>query len=404
MLKQASLTLCFMLTSMCDWAQNDSICVFDGTVTNVPDGTVVYLGFPTPEYPGAYKPDIITTVIGGKFHFEEAIPVGNDCCVGIAKYGSDVNLYDFGVNVKLNPGMKTIITGNGTDATEWIAENDHPDQKEANIYRKYKKENLADYLALDAQLREANSKMYTAQYDAKNEKEVKAAVDEAKAINKQQKELKPKYFSVMSEFLKNRDFSPSYERELAMITQDAYYAEDEEKIDICRKLFEKVPNDYNSQDVYFIKKYLYPEFKSLKTGDQVKDFTLNDHDGKPHSILETLGKGKYLLLEIARKAYIGDIFDRPKEILKELASKYADKFDIVTLAISPKQMFDDKEFPREDWLELGLNETSPFDEIIGTYSPREESFIFISPEGKILGKCDSDKLSEEFKKYFPFAQ
>ena len=189
-----------------------------------------------------------------------------------------------------------------------------------------------------------------------------------------------------------------------MISQDAYCSDDEEKMNICRELFAKVPKDYMSQSIYFVKKYLYPEIKPLKAGDQVKDFTLNDHDGKTHSIMEYAGKGKYLLLESARKACTGEVLDRPKEYLKELHKKYADKFDVVTLAISPKEMFDDKEFPREDWLELGLNETSPFEEIMSTYFPKEERFVFISPEGKILAKCRPDKLNEEIKKCFPFVE
>ena len=390
----------FALCAIGGFAQNsanDSICVFDGNVTNVPDGTVVYLWLPNPEYPEAIIPDTITTVKGGRFHFEKAITAWNECAVSINRYNS-------GGRIKIAPGMKTVITGNGTDATEWIAENDHPDQKEANIYKRYKQEKLADYLALDVQINAATTKMYIAQFDTQNAEEAKAALDEAKAIRKQQKEFFPKYFSAMSEFLKNRDFSPSYELELIMITQDAYFAEDEEKMNVCRELFAKFPKDYNSQDAYQIKQWLYPPYKPLKAGDQAKDFTLNDHDGKPHRILETLGKGKYLLLETARKACEGAKVDRPKVMLKELASKYADKFDIVTLAISPKEMFDMKEFPREDWLELGLNETSPFEEIQGTYFPKEERFIFISPEGKILAKCGSDKLNEEFKKNFPFVE
>ena len=338
-----------MLCGMGCWAQNskDSVCVFDGTVTGVPDGSVVFLSLPVHERPGVYRSDSITTVKGGKFHFEKVIPAGDDCSVSIGRFGT-------GVKIKLNPGMKTVITGNGMDAGEWIAANDHPDQKEA------------------------------------------------KRINEQKKTFGPKCFSVMSEFLKNREFSPSYELELAMIAQYAYYAEDEEKMNICRELFAKVPKDYMSQNIYFVKKYLYPPFKPLKAGDKAKDYTLNDHDGKPHSILETLGKGKYLLLETARKACTGEILDRPKEYLKELHKKYADKFDVVTLAICQKAIFDDKSFPREDWLELGLNETSPFEEIQGTYFPREERFIFISPEGKILAKCRPDKLNEELKKNFPF--
>ena len=398
-MKKSLFTSLLALCAIAGWAQNsakDSICVFDGTVTNVPDGTVVYLWLPNPEYPTAYLPDTTTTVTGGKFHFEKVISSG-DCGISIAKYS-------LGVRIKLNPGMKTVITGNGMDDAEWLAENEHPEQKEANIYKKYKQEKLADYLALDAQIRAASTKMYEAQYDAKNEKDAKAASDEAHRIAKQQKALQPKYFAVMSEFLKNRDFSPSYENELAMITQDAFFADDEARMDVCRKLFAKIPKDYESQAVYYMKKYLYPEIKPLKAGDQVKDFTLNDHDGKPHSIMEYAGKGKYLLLESARKACTGEILDRPKEYLKELHKKYADKFDIVTLAISPKEMFDDKEFPREEWLELGLNETSPFEEIMSTYFPKEERFIFISPEGKILAKCRQDKLNEELKKNFPFIQ
>ena len=402
-MKKSIITSMLMLCAMSGWAQgtktpvNDSICVFDGTVTGVPDGTVVYLALPIREHPGAYKPDTITTVKGGKFHFEKAIPAGDDCYVRVSKYGTMLN-------VKLNPGMKTVITGNGMEAEEWTAENDHPDQKEANIYKKYKKEKLADYLALNAQINAANAKMYEAQFDAKDEKKAKAASDEANRIAKQLRPLRLKYFNVMSEFIKNRDFSASYESELAMITQDAYYSDDEEKMNICRELFAKVPKDYMSQSIYYVKKYLYPEIKPLKAGDQVKDFTLNDHDGKPHSIMEYAGKGKYLLLESARKACTGEVLDRPKEYLKELHKKYADKFDVVTLAISPKEMFDDKEFPREDWLELGLNETSPFEEIMSTYFPKEERFVFISPEGKILAKCRPDKLNEEIKKCFPFVE
>lgn len=402
-MRRSIITSMLMLCAMSCWAHgaktsaNDSICVFDGTVTNVPDGTVVYLSLPVPEHNGRYRSDTITTVKGGKFHFEKAIPAGDDCSVAVSRTGS-------GLGIKLNPGMRTVISGNGMNAEEWIAENDHPDQKEANIYKKYKKEKLPDYLALEVQMHAATAKMYEAQFFAKDEKAAKAASDEANRIAKQLRPLRLKYFNVMSEFLKNRDFSPSYESELAMISQDAYYSDDEEKMNICRELFAKVPKDYMSQSIYFVKKYLYPPFKPLKAGDQVKDFTLNDHDGKPHSILETLGKGKYLLLETARKACTGEILDRPKEYLKEIHKKYADKFDIVTLAICQKEMFDDKKFPREDWLELGLNETSPFEEIQGTYFPREERFIFISPEGKILAKCGPDKLNEEIKKYFPFVE
>jgi hypothetical protein len=182
------ITSMLMLCAMSCWAHgaktsaNDSICVFDGTVTNVPDGTVVYLSLPVPEHNGRYRSDTITTVKGGKFHFEKAIPAGDDCSVAVSRTGS-------GLGIKLNPGMRTAISGNGMNAEEWIAENDHPDQKEANIYKKYKKEKLADYLALEVQMHAATAKMYEAQFDAKDEKKAKAASEEAKRINEQKKKF-----------------------------------------------------------------------------------------------------------------------------------------------------------------------------------------------------------------------
>ena len=386
-----------MLCSMGCWAQNskDSVCVFDGTVTGVPDGSAIYLSVPIPEHPGAYRPDSITCVKGGKFRFEKAMKQGDDCYVAVGRF-------NMGLNIKLTPGMKTTITGNGADASLWTAENNHPQQKESNVYAKYKKEKLADYLEIESKINAASAKLYTATTDEAK----KAVAEEAHHYGSQLKTLYTKYFSTMYEFIKNREFSPSYELETTVLTQLAFYKEkdNEDYMNKCRELFAKFPKDHNSQNAYMIKQWLYPSYKPLEVGDQAKDFTLNDHDGKPHSILETLGKGKYLLLETARKACEGAKVERPKEILKGLASKYADKFDVVTLAISPKQMFDDKEFPREDWLELGLNETSPFEEIMGTYAPKEERFIFISPEGKILGKCNPDKLNDKIKEYFPFVK
>ena len=40
-----------MLCAMSGWAQNakDSICVFDGTLTNVPDGTEIWVSVPNTE-------------------------------------------------------------------------------------------------------------------------------------------------------------------------------------------------------------------------------------------------------------------------------------------------------------------------------------------------------------------
>ena len=400
-MKKTVINILLVLCAMSGWAQgaessaNDSICVFDGTVTNVPDGSKIIVLTPHPEYSGAYIPDTITTVKAGKFHFEKAIHKGNDCHIFNDVCGGRP------LRINLCPGMKTTITGDGMESCTWTAENSCSYQKERNAYAIFKKEKLADYEALEYKHHLASKAMGC----ATTEDAQKAANDERHRIRELQKPLVEKYCTTMYEFIKNRDFSPIFVEELDELAYYAFNADDEKKMDEYRELYAKIPKDYNVSPVFDLKKMLYPDYKPLKAGDQVKDFVLNDHDGKPHSIMEFTGKGKYLLLETARKACLASVLDRPKETLKELHKKYADKFDVVTVALSPKEWFDHKDFPREEWVELSINETVPhqkLEEIMATYFPKDERFIFISPEGKILAKCGPDKLNEEIKKCFPF--
>lgn len=387
-----------MLCALNCWAQEtkisakDSICVFDGTLTNVPDGTEICVSVPnTDERIGVRTVIPVTTVKDGKFHFERALEQGKSPYFGVGM------LHSLDVRVELSPGMKTTITGDGMNPRLWTAVNDHPDQKEANIYKKFKREKLADYMAIESKMQMA----YSGIYEDSTEVGKKSAIEVARYYRSQLDPLREEYFNIMYEFMKDRPFCYSYEYETSGLVDYAYRKKDEEKLEKCRKLYAKFPDD-NSSYAISIKKELQPQYKSLEAGDQVKDFTLNDHDGKPHSILETLGKGKYLLLELAFKNCEAEKVERPKEVLKELFSKYSDKLDIVTLTSCAKDIFDSKDFPREKWLELGLNDMSSYNAIDGTYFAWGERFIFISPEGKILAKYDSDKLQEGMKKNFPF--
>ena len=399
-MKKTIINALLMLCAMSGWAQNanDSICVFDGTLTNVPDGTEIWVGVPnTEERIGVCYFYPVTIVKDGKFHFERALELGKSPYF-------EVGIWPIGfVRVELYPGMKTTITGDGMNPNLWTAVNDHPDQKEANIYAKFKREKLADFMAIYAKKDMASSGVYTDTTEVGK----RSAMETARYYASQLAPLwegDSGYFNTMYEFMKDRSFSYFYECETAVLAQYAHDKKDEEKLEKCRKLFAKFPDD-NSGFAPSIKRDLLPQYKSLEAGDQARDFTLYDHDGKPHGILETLGKGKYLLLEMAYKCCEGEKLERPKGVLKELFSKYSDKLDIVTLTSCAKEKFDSKDFPREEWLELGFNnDRASFDAIDGTYFSWGERFIFIAPDGKILGKCDSGQLKEGAKKYFSFVE
>lgn len=393
-MKKTIINALLILCAMSGWAQNanDSICVFDGTLTNVPDGTEIWVSVPnTEERIGISTLYPVATVKDGKFHFERALEPGKSPYFGVEIRNS------MSVRVEVYPGMKTTITGDGMNSRTWTAVNDHPDQKESNIYKKFKREKLAEYMAIENKMQMA----YCGMYEDSTEVGKRSSAEAARYYRLQLDSLGEEYFNIMYEFIKDRPFGYSYECETAGLAQYAHKKKDEEKLEKCRKLFAKFPDD-NNGFAPGIKRDLQPQYKSLEAGDKARDFTLNDHDGKPHSILETLGKGKYLLLELAYKNCVGDKVSRPKEVLKELFSKYSDKLDIVTLTSCAKDIFDSKDFPREKWLELGLNDMSSYNAIDGTYFAWGERFVFIAPDGKILGKCDIDKLKEGMKKYFPF--
>ena len=396
-MKKTIINSLLMLCAMSGWAQNanDSICVFDGTLTNVPDGTEIYLWVPnTDDRIGVCTVVPVTTVKDGKFHFERALEQGKSPYLGVGIWPKGR------VRVELYPGMKTTITGDDMNSDLWTAVNDHPDQKEANVYAKFKREKLAEYMAIESKM----SMAFSGVYEDSTEVGKKSSIEAARYYRSQLDSLGEEYFNTMYEFMKDRPFGYSYECETAGLAQYAHKKKDEEKLEKCRKLYAKFPDD-NSGFAPSIKRDLQPQYKSLEAGDKARDFTLYDHDGKPHGILETLGKGKYLLLELAYKNCAGEKVVRPKDVLKELFSKYSDKIDIVTLASCSKEVFDSKDFPREEWLELGFNnDGASFDAIDGTYFSWGERFIFIAPDGKILGKCDSDKLKVEAKKYFPFVK
>ena len=396
-MKKTIINALLILCAMSGWAQNanDSICVFDGTLTNVPDGTEIWVSVPnTEERIGVCTVVPVTTVKDGKFHFERALEKGK------SPYFEVGFLHIPSVRVEVYPGMKTTITGDGMNPRLWTAVNDHPDQKESNIYAKFKREKLAEYMAIESKM----SMAFSGVYEDSSEVGKRSSAEAARYYRSQLDSLGEEYFNTMYEFIKDRPFGYSFEYETTGLVDYAYRKKDEEKQEKCRKLYAKFPDD-NSCFAPSIKRKLQPQYKSLEAGDQARDFTLIDHDGKPHGILETLGKGKYLLLEMAYKNCAGEKVVRPKEVLKELFSKYSDKIDIVTLASCSKEVFDSKDFPREEWLELGFNnDGASFDAIDGTYFSWGERFIFIAPDGKILGKCDSDKLKVEAKKYFPFVK
>ncbi|MBQ3945916.1 MAG: hypothetical protein II670_09975, partial [Alphaproteobacteria bacterium] len=321
-MKKAIINALLMLCAMSGWAQNakDSICVFDGTLTNVPDGTEIWVSVPnTEERSGVCTLFPVTTVKDGKIHFERALEPGKSPYFGVEMRNS------MSVRVEVYPGMKTTITGDGMNSRTWTAVNDHPDQKESNIYKKFKREKLADFVAIENKMQMA----YCGIYEDSTEVGKKSSIEAARYYRSQLAPLMEEYFNTMYEFMKDRPFCYSYEYETSGLVDYAYRKKDEEKLEKCRKLYAKFPDD-NSSNAIRIKKELQPQYKSLEAGDQVKDFTLNDHDGKPHSILETLGKGKYLLLELAFKNCEAEKVERPKEVLKELFSKYSDKLDIVT--------------------------------------------------------------------------
>ena len=360
--------------------------VFEGNVTGVADSTIVYLSVRnglSDSYSGCTL-DVggQDTIIGGKFRLMRYPQKENEQYYISVRYGKR------GLNVYAYPGTTSTITGKMTRSMRihnWRVNNNHPLTKEDNAYKGYTKKIWNGY---DSLVNVVDQLPRGAEYDR-----ISGILDSV-------------YIARMYDFMKDREVNSVYIRRLLNVATYLIHSENQMLYDKLRKLYSRIPIDYaEDQFAVHVKKLIYPEYLPLHAGEMITDFKLFDHDGKEHHLKEFCGNGKYLLMEINSRTCKGCVEHRPIKELNEIYNNYSDKVDMLLVNCDDyffwqQECKDPKKWGRDPWHEWNDNQGSRLvmERYGGVSGP---CFVFIDPDGKMLGRTDSmTGLVEEVKKYF----
>ena len=140
-MKESIILSLLLLLSLSGWAKasnvsaNDSVCIIEGTIKNIPDGCDVILYGSAGKYSGKQK--TITQIKKGKFHFEKKVKGDEHYCLYLYPCVEALDLY-------VSPKTKTTITGNGTHPSTWITKSNNTQQQEWNAYQKIEADSLSE--------------------------------------------------------------------------------------------------------------------------------------------------------------------------------------------------------------------------------------------------------------------
>lgn len=371
--------------------------VFEGDIKNVPDGIVV--NFWSSDN-GDYIGEAVATIVNGKFRFERNINKKNKYLITLTdKAGEDVFANDntkswweknHELVIPIALGT-TKITGSGSDCKTWRVENSNPKVVEENAYYNYKRTHIPAYM------------------DEKSKKNLKGKVmignpavkDTMSIWGVHPDEIYAEenfYVNSMYEFMKDMPYSDTYLKEFKDIARIASYednAHQDEILEKARKLCLKIP--FKEVPIFL---GLFAN-GVLNVDDDIEDFTLYDRSGKKHHLTEFNGKGKYMLLELCRKDDEDIMASRPKAVLDDLYKNYSNNLNIVTVDCVFKDVWTSGKLPRDQWNEWNdYNNGLP---LIARYS-NVYNYVFISPDGKILGFGKHEDLKDKAKQHFAFVK
>lgn len=364
----------------------DSV-IIEGVVTHMPDGT--HLNF-LQEGVNAMQETIVKD---GKFRIAISQKEKESSIYLIQSNGIALEIYT-------EPGNKIKVIGDDTHSINyWQVESDNFEQKENNAYIQFIKEKLPDFYEAENKYNLASAKLTEKSMSGTlTQEDHEKVIPETQALRQKIEALtKEKYNAAILEFMKDRPFSKRMIGELFMI---ATYDKKPAIVEKAREIFKKAPQEaMNERRVVETKAKLYAD--RVKIGEQMKDFTLFDREGKTHQLSEF--KGKYTILEFTEVYCGGCIFAKP--FLEEFYKRNKDKVEIIAIYNDTK----------ENWMKEGQEHKVSYHEWSDPTQATEPvadydvhaypTFVIIDPNGKVLDKKEgASGFYEIIKKYIPDAE
>lgn len=371
---------CLCLTALltaCTPQVADNEYLIAGTVTDVPDSTVVHLQKLNDQFFTAVACD---TVMQGRFELRDTVSSSQRLCLTINGKGYPNYL----LNLWVAPGQYIELKGNGKLFPLWDVKSDIAEQQEENRFANYTREPQKQILEYNIQ----ESDILTALSDKKhqgNKEYQEAAWNKIDSIQRLSVPFMLERTRMEVECMKTAPVSQIWLEKLetnATLTRfaaaDTAFQDYAAFIAPLKELYMTLPDSIKQTAT--AQKAYHALFPKIKAGDVMTDGTLYDPDGNEHHLAEF--KGQYILLDFWSQT-CGPCRQAIPE-LEEVARTYAGRLTVVCISTDPqevwKQCLQIKGMKGIQWNELRNDGGG----LQADYSVQGlPHYVLIAPDGKV---------------------
>lgn len=371
---------CLCLTALvtaCAPQVADNEYLIAGTVTDVPDSTVVHLQKLNDQFFTAVACD---TVMQGRFELRDTVSSSQRLCLTINGKGYPNYL----LNLWVAPGQYIELKGDGKLFPLWDVKSDIAEQQEENRFANYTREPQKQILEYNIQ----ESDILTALSDKKhqgNKEYQEAAWNKIDSIQRLSVPFMLERTRMEVECMKTAPVSQIWLEKLetnATLTRfaaaDTAFQDYAAFIAPLKELYMTLPDSIKQTAT--AQKAYHALFPKIKAGDVMTDGTLYDPDGNEHHLAEF--KGQYILLDFWSQT-CGPCRRAIPE-LEEVARTYAGRLTVVCISTDPqevwKQCLQIKGMKGIQWNEL-RNDGGGLQADYGVQGLPH--YVLIAPDGKV---------------------
>ncbi|OUP11275.1 hypothetical protein B5F34_04085 [Mediterranea sp. An20] len=371
---------CLCLTALvtaCAPQVADNEYLIAGTVTDVPDSTVVHLQKLNDQFFTAVACD---TVMQGRFELRDTVSSSQRLCLTINGKGYPNYL----LNLWVAPGQYIELKGNGKLFPLWDVKSDIAEQQEENRFANYTREPQKQILEYNIQESDILTELSDKKHQGNKEYQ-EAAWNKIDSIQRLSVPFMLERTRMEVECMKTAPVSQIWLEKLetnATLTRfaaaDTAFQDYAAFIAPLKELYMTLPDSIKQTAT--AQKAYHALFPKIKAGDVMTDGTLYDPDGNEHHLAEF--KGQYILLDFWSQT-CGPCRRAIPE-LEEVARTYAGRLTVVCISTDPqevwKQCLQIKGMKGIQWNEL-RNDGGGLQADYGVQGLPH--YVLIAPDGKV---------------------
>ena len=371
---------CLCLTALvtaCAPQVADNEYLIAGTVTDVPDSTVVHLQKLNDQFFTAVACD---TVMQGRFELRDTVSSSQRLCLTINGKGYPNYL----LNLWVAPGQYIELKGNGKLFPLWDVKSDIAEQQEENRFANYTREPQKQILEYNIQESDILTELSDKKHQGNKEYQ-EAAWNKIDSIQRLSVPFMLERTRMEVECMKTAPISQIWLEKLetnATLTRfaaaDTAFQDYAAFIAPLKELYMTLPDSIKQTAT--AQKAYHALFPKIKAGDVMTDGTLYDPDGNEHHLAEF--KGQYILLDFWSQT-CGPCRRAIPE-LEEVARTYAGRLTVVCISTDPqevwKQCLQIKGMKGIQWNEL-RNDGGGLQADYGVQGLPH--YVLIAPDGKV---------------------